>query len=98
MHARDTTVPRTMRTAGGNVRPVRCDTTARAPMTTRAATPARGRYILRVAPDSVAIGTMLDVGASVKKNHTAGNPHAGERHHNQIANATSVGTIAITTP
>src|SRR3954467_13859455 len=38
-----------------------------------------GRYIRRSAPTSVAIGTMLDVGASVMKNHAPRKPTAGAR-------------------
>ena len=40
---------------------------------------ASGRYIRRSAPTSLAIGTTLDVGASVRKNMAPRNPIAGHR-------------------
>src|ERR1700730_12531040 len=41
--------------------------------------PANGRYIRRSAPTSVEMGTTLDVGASVMKNHRPGKPTGGYR-------------------
>ena len=52
---------------------------SRAPTTASATTARSGRYIRRSAPTSVAIGTMLDVGASVTKNQTPRKPSAGHR-------------------
>jgi hypothetical protein len=46
----------------------------------------------RAAPTSVAIGTMLDVGASVMKNHAPRNPIFGQR-----TSATRVATSSSTT-
>src|SRR4051812_37107539 len=59
-----------------------------APTTASAITAISGRYIRRSAPTSVAIGTMLDVGASVTKNHSPRNPKAG-RHTIAAAAAVS---------
>ena len=56
------------------------------------AIPASGKYIRRSAPTSVAIGMMLDAGASVMKNHAPQNPIAGIR---TIAKATSRSRAAI---
>ena len=57
-------------------------TTAHAALTAMTAsvmTARSGRYIRRSAPTSVAIGTMLDVGASVTKNQAPRKPTLGHR-------------------
>ena len=50
-----------------------------------------GRYMRRSAPTSVAIGTMLDVGARVMKNQAPRNPHFGRRARYTAEIATSRG-------
>src|SRR5688572_13186493 len=50
---------------------------ASAPMMTRITMQASGRYILRSAPTSAAMGTMLDVGASRMNTDTARKPVRG---------------------
>jgi hypothetical protein len=48
-------------------------------ITARTASAISGRYIRRSAPTSVAIGTKLEVGASVMKTQAPRNPRAGRR-------------------
>src|SRR5439155_614503 len=55
--------------AGDAILTRRFRTSDQPPHTTNTTTAARGRYIRRSAPTSVAIGTKLDVGARVTKNH-----------------------------
>src|SRR5262249_24976778 len=59
------------------------------PITASTTRPTRGRYMRRSAPTSVAIGTMLDVGASVMKNHDARNPTGGHRTRSAQVKRTS---------
>src|SRR6266850_362205 len=50
-----------------------------APTTASTTSPASGKYIRRSAPTSVAIGTMLDVGASVTNTQTPRKPSFGRQ-------------------
>ena len=59
---------------------------------TRTTIDASGRYMRLSAPTSVAIGTTLEVGASVTKNHVARNATAGQR-----SQASAVAAIIETT-
>src|SRR5215831_18000071 len=66
--------------------------TTAAPVTTPTAIAISGRYIRRSAPTSVAIGMMLEDGASVTKNHVPRNASAG-----RLSQATPVATTHATT-
>src|SRR3989442_1428231 len=55
---------------------------------------ASARYIRRSAPTSVAIGTMLDVGASVMKIHAPRKPSIGRCHNASAVNASSAMTTS----
>src|SRR5262245_1546210 len=69
---------------------------ARVAATTAAAiAPASGRYIRRSAATSVAMGTMLEAGANVTKNHAAGKNARGHRHRPTAHTTTNAATIAI---
>src|SRR5437588_13016238 len=74
--ARATTTNQEARTENLEPRVLNPDPTPTTPSNTSAAS---GRYILRSAPTSVAIGTRLDVGASVMKNQAPRNPSVGRR-------------------
>src|SRR5438046_2427879 len=65
---------------------------ADAPTTASVSTAISGTYMRRSAPTSVAMGTILDVGASVTKNHAPRNARLGLR-----VRPTTVATISRTT-
>ena len=56
-----------------------------------------GKYIRRSAPTSVAIGTKLDEGASVTKNHAPRNAAIGHRRNAAAVNDNNATTIADST-
>src|SRR5258706_6535760 len=80
------------RTAAGVVRSgqtfLRRSHSSDPPTTASTTSPASGRYMRRSAPTSVAIGTMLDVGASVTNTQTPRKPSFGR----QINAATVIGS------